>query len=342
MNIYDVSRQAGVSIATVSRVLNGNTKVREATREKVLKVMEEMGYTPNAFARGLGLDTMQTVGILCADSSDPYLASAIYYLEQELRNYDYDVLLCCTGYEWENKKQYMELLLSKRVDAVILVGSNFVEQTKEMNRYIVEAASKVPVVILNGYLEAENVYCALCDDTDALYRVAKTYLMAGKREMLFLCRSLSYSGIQKRNGFIKAYEEMGIKCRKNQVIVHDGTIDEVRDILIARAKQGIREEVILTVDDELAIGAIKYAKCLGIGIPEDLEVIGYNNSKLGLCCEPELTSVDNKLEYSCMNVVNVLMKVLDHCKVPARTMISADIVIRNSTSIKFQNFQEGF
>ena len=99
MNIYDVSRQAGVSIATVSRVLNGNAKVSEATRQKVLKVMEEMGYTPNVFARGLGLNTMQTVGIMCADSSDSYLATAIYYLEQELRNYDYDVLLCCTGYE---------------------------------------------------------------------------------------------------------------------------------------------------------------------------------------------------------------------------------------------------
>lgn len=342
MNIYDVSKQAGVSIATVSRVLNGNAKVSDATREKVLKVMEEMGYTPNAFARGLGLNTMQTVGIMCADSSDSYLASAIYYLEQELRNYDYDVILCCTGYEWENRKKYMELLLSKRVDAVILAGSNFVEGTREKNQYIAEAAAKIPVVILNGYLEADNVYCALCDDTDALYRVTKTYLKAGKRDMLFLCRSLSYSGIKKRSGFIKAFEEMGLKCRKNQIIVQDGTIDEIRDMLIDRAKQGIREEVILTVDDELAIGALKYARALGIRIPEDLEVVGYNNSKLGLCCEPELTSVDNKLEYSCMNVVNVLMKVLEHCKVPARTMISADLAVRGTTSVNFENFLGGF
>lgn len=335
MNIYDVSKQAGVSIATVSRVLNGNAKVSEATRQKVLKVMEEMGYTPNVFARGLGLNTMQTVGIMCADSSDSYLATAIYYLEQELRNYDYDVLLCCTGYEWENRKKYMELLLSKRVDAVILAGSNFVEQTREKNRYIAEAAEKIPVVVLNGYLEADNVYCALCDDADALYRVTKTYLNAGKRDILFLGRSLSYSGVRKRSGFLQAYEEMGLKCRKNQIIIQDGTIDEIRDLLIGRAKQGIREEVIVTADDELAIGAVKYAKSLGIQIPGDLEVVGYNNSKLGLCCEPELTSVDNKLEYSCMNVVNVLMKVFHHGRVPARTMISADLAVRGTTSINF-------
>ena len=131
------------------------------------------------------------------------------------------------------------------------------------------------------------------------------------------------------------FRSMGLKCRKNQIIIQDGTIDEIRDLLIGRAKQGIREEVIVTADDELAIGAVKYAKSLGIQIPGDLEVVGYNNSKLGLCCEPELTSVDNKLEYSCMNVVNVLMKVFHHGRVPARTMISADLAVRGTTSINF-------
>ena len=97
MNIYDVSEHAGVSIATVSRVLNGNPNVSEKTREKVLKVMDELGYTPNVFARGLGLNTMKTIGIMCSDSSDPYLAGAIYYLERGLRAHGYDAILCCTG-----------------------------------------------------------------------------------------------------------------------------------------------------------------------------------------------------------------------------------------------------
>ena len=78
MTIYDISEKAGVSIATVSRVLNGSSNVSEKTRKKVLEVMEEYDYTPNAFARGLGLNTMNTIGILCADSSDLYLAKAVY------------------------------------------------------------------------------------------------------------------------------------------------------------------------------------------------------------------------------------------------------------------------
>lgn len=85
MTIYDVSEKAGVSIATVSRVLNGSNNVSEQTRQKVLAVIEACGYTPNAFARGLGLNSMNTIGILCADSSDLYLANAIYHIEQELR-----------------------------------------------------------------------------------------------------------------------------------------------------------------------------------------------------------------------------------------------------------------
>ena len=76
MNIYDVSKQAGVSIATVSRVINGNPNVSDRTRKKVLAVMEELGYTPNVFARGLGLNTMKTIGIMCSDASDLYLANA--------------------------------------------------------------------------------------------------------------------------------------------------------------------------------------------------------------------------------------------------------------------------
>ena len=81
MNIYDVSKKANVSIATVSRVLNGNPNVSDKTRAKVLAVMEQLGYTPNVFARGLGLNTMRAIGIMCSVSSDLYLANAIYYLE---------------------------------------------------------------------------------------------------------------------------------------------------------------------------------------------------------------------------------------------------------------------
>ena len=183
MNIYDVSKKAGVSIATVSRVINGNNNVSEKTKQKVLTVMKEIGYTPNVFARGLGLNTMKTIGIMCTDSSDVYLANAVYYLERELRSNGYDAILCCTGNELSTKKDYLELLLSKRVDAVILVGSKFLETRAADNKYIIEAAEKLPIMLVNGYLDAPNIYGTLCDDENADIRkyCKETYEKYGVR-----------------------------------------------------------------------------------------------------------------------------------------------------------------
>ena len=145
MTIYDISEKAGVSIATVSRVLNGSSSVSEKTRRKVLDIIEQCGYTPNAFARGLGLNTMKTIGILCADSSDIHLAKAVYHIERMLRAHGYDSLLCCTGYGLEEKASSVNLLITKKVDAIIVVGSNFIYEKEAENRYIADAAAQVPV-----------------------------------------------------------------------------------------------------------------------------------------------------------------------------------------------------
>ena len=111
-NIYDISKLAGVSIATVSRVLNDKSKVSENTRKKVIDAMKKLDYTPNAFARGLGLNTMKTVGIMCADISDPFFANAVYYLENDLRKNGYESILCCTGFDLKDRKSCLQILLS--------------------------------------------------------------------------------------------------------------------------------------------------------------------------------------------------------------------------------------
>ena len=121
MNIYDIANRANVSIATVSRVINDSPKVSEKTRKKVHDIMEELGYTPNVFARGLGLNTMKTIGILCSDPSDLYVARALSYFEKMLRENGYDSLLCCSGYDTKNLKKYINILISKSVDAVIMI-----------------------------------------------------------------------------------------------------------------------------------------------------------------------------------------------------------------------------
>lgn len=333
MNIYDISKKAGVSIATVSRVINGNSNVSEKTKEKVLRVIEDCGYTPNAFARGLGLNSMKTVGIMCADSSDPFLASAIYYIERDLRSHGYDALLCCTGYEVDVREKYLELLLSKRTDAIILVGSNFVEASKEKNKYIIDASKRVPIAIVNGALDGNNIYSTLCDDYNGIYDAVNSLKKSGCSKILYLYNSKSYSGIKKLSGYLAAMgkDPKEPTADNDYVSFFNGNINEVKDHLTSLHNNGLDFDAIVTADDNLAIGAIKFAKACNIKVPEQLSIVGYNNSIVAECSDPELTSVENKLEAVCSNCVSTLMGVFAGQEVPLKTVFSAEIIKRETT-----------
>lgn len=331
MNIYDISRQAGVSIATVSRVLNGSDKVSPATRQKVLQVMEQNSYTPNAFARSLGLNTMRTVGILCADSSDIYLAAAIYHLEQALREHSYASMLCCTGYGLEEKQKYLQLLLSRNVDALILAGSHFIEEKQEDNAYLHEAAGRVPVFLLNGALTGSNLYSVLCDDARSSREITERILSSGSVRPIYLYRSLSYSGRRKLSGFQDACLAAGIPEPQSRAFLCPGDIQETARLLENLEKEGCLFDACLASDDELAAGAVKYALRAGRRIPEDIQITGYNNSLLSVCSTPEITTVDNRVAFLCTTAVDLLMQVLEQKSVPSCTMFSADIVERATT-----------
>jgi len=334
LNIYDVSNKAGVSIATVSRVMNGNPNVSDTTRQRVLSVMKELGYTPNIFARGLGLNTMKTIGIMCTDSSDMYLANAVYYTEHELRNHDYDSILCCTGNNLENKKKSLQLLLSKRVDALILVGSKFLEAKLKDNAYIFTAAEQVPIMLVNGYLDGKNIYCTICDDYRAVFHITDALLTSGRKKLLYLYTSNSYSGLQKRKGFLSALKEHGIYAEERTMQLCPKGIYEAKDIVAALYSQGTSFDGVITSDDYLAVGALKYALEHQIQVPDTLSIVGYNNSVLATCAEPELTSIDTKVEALCVNTVNSLMRIFEGNDVPRCTTISATIVYRKTTNLK--------
>lgn len=331
MNIYDISKQAGVSIATVSRVLNGSSKVSSATREKVLQIMEQNGYVPNAFARSLGLNTMRTIGILCADASDIYLASAIYFLERELRKNAYASMLCCTGYNLEERRQYLQLLLSRNVDALFLVGSNFIDESASKNNYLKEAAEKIPVFILNGSMAAINVYSILCDDRQSVLELTNSILLAGSTAPIYLYRSLSYSGKRKWEGFLDACKSHGMTNPKARAFSCPPTIAQASAFLQALADSGFYFDACIASDDELAVGAVKYAQAAGCQIPGSLQVTGYNASLISSCSTPEITTVDNRVEFMCVTAVSLLMQVFEKKDIPAKTMFTGNIIHRATT-----------
>lgn len=333
MTIYDISEKAGVSIATVSRVLNGSSSVSEKTRQKVLDIIEQYGYTPNAFARGLGLNTMKTIGIMCADSSDLYLAKAVYYIEQKLRANGYDSLLCCTGYELASKAASMNLLITKKVDSIILVGSNFVYEKDQDNRYIAEAAAQIPVMVLNASMDAPNVYSVMSDDYASMYEATRQMLSDGIEDILYFYNSHSYSGKKKLAGFRAAMADAHPGQEPLIEFYHDSHEDihaMVRHLKAVQDK-GIGFHGVIAADDNLALAAVKYAAEAGLRIPEDFCVIGYNNSMLAECCEPELTSIDNKLETLCQHLITTLLGILKGREMPKKTLFSGEIIRRGTT-----------
>lgn len=330
MNIYDVSKKADVSIATVSRVLNGNPNVSSKTRARVLSVMEELGYEPNVFARGLGLGTIRSVGIMCSDSSDPYLANAIYYLERELRANGYDSLLCCTGNSLETKRQYFQLLRSKKVDAIILVGSKFIEMNEEDNAYIIKASRSLPIMLVNGYLKGSNIYCTLCDDRTATAQAALSLLNSGCQDILYLYSSHSFSGLNKQKGYKDALAAHKIPIRESYIHKCEKDVLSAQKLITRLAGEGLSFDAILTSDDTLAVGAVKYAHAAGIRIPEDLSIIGYNNSNYAVCTDPELTSIDSRVEPLCISTIHTLMDVFQGNNAANKTVIAAELIRRGT------------
>ena len=333
MNIYDISKLAGVSIATVSRVLNGNEKVSEKTKKKVLDVIEQQGYTPNVFARGLGLNTMKTIGLLCTDASDIYQAKAIYYMEELLRAQGYDSILCCSGFQLQSKEKCLALLLAKKVDALILIGSGFVYEDPEKDRYICHAAEQVPVMLLNAALDVPNVYGVVSDDETSVYEATNQLINRGIKDILYFYNATSYSGKRKLAGYRRAMTEHNILDEKRIHFFGRNSEDVpgMANYLMQLRRNGLQFHGIITSNDQLALAAIKYAKKAGLSIPDDLAIIGYDNSMLACCCDPELSSIDVQMESLCQQLVANLMRALKGDSVPAITTLPGHIFYRETT-----------
>lgn len=327
MNIYDIARECGMSIATVSRVLNGSPGVSAKSREKILGAMERLGYQPNAFARGLGLGSMKMVGLLCSDVADPFYARAVSLLEAGLREDGYDLLLCCTGGELTEKKKYTELLLSKKADAIVLVGSVFAEPAD--NSHIETAARQVPVVMINGRVDAEGVYCITGDEREALSRCVRLLYGAGARRILYLYDALTDSGRRKLAGLEDGLARCGLEKREPLICRVPRDLDGARDAVERLQAQGEDFDAVLCSEDLFAVAAQKALARAGRQLP----VIGCNNSILARCATPGITSVDFLLEDMCELAVSVLRKLLEGKPAPRQITVSSRLAERESFHI---------
>mgnify|MGYP000910282520 FL=1 len=328
MNIYEVARKAGVSIATVSRVINNSTSVRPETREKVEAALKELKYRPNAIARSLVVNSTHTVGVLASDVRDSYYANAIYILEQEFRRLGYHVILCNTGGELEKRKGYMGLLLEKKVDGIVLVGSVFKEKTG--NRHILDTASVVPVVMLNSFLDGENIYSIKCDDRAATADIVKSLAERGHREIVYIYDVDSFSGLAKLEGFRLGMKTAGLVLKPHSVVKTDSGIIGGEKALERLDARKAPYTAVVTSEDILAAGALKVLARRGRHVPEDVAVFGYNDSLIARCTTPELSTVDNKVGALAKAAANILYRVLQGEAILHHHTIVPELIFRQS------------
>lgn len=321
MNIYDIAQKAKVSIATVSRVLNNSPNVREQTRERVLTVMREEGYVPNAFARGLGLNSMRMVGVMCTEISDLFFAGAVGALEKLLRENGMDTVLCCTGNDLQRKKDALAALVNRKVDAIILIGSRFREEKD--NSHICTAAESVPVLIVNGLISAPGVYCVLCDEKAAMRRTVSALYRDGCRRIHYLFDMDTYSGQEKLAGY-------RLGCRENGLQEYCSKIEKNVEAAQARVcgllTQSPAPDAIVCAEDLLAAGALNALHGAGMQMP----VVGFDNSVIASCTTPTLTSVDNLCRTMCEMAVRILLDLGSGKPAPQKTVLSAQLVQRGS------------
>jgi LacI family transcriptional regulator/LacI family asc operon transcriptional repressor len=263
---------------------------------------------------------MKIVGILCADIANLYYAKAVSLLEKNLRQYGYDSLLCCTGYEVEDKKAYLTLLTQKRVDAIILVGSAYREERD--NTHIREAAMIVPVFAVNLYLQIPNVFCVYCDEKEAMNNNVHFLAESGIRDILYLhdMKKWMWAGSQKLAGFREGLAECSIAETPDTVqVVGKSSMNDAQECIKGLLDRGVKFTGILASEDLIAIGAHKAVLARGLDIP----IIGFNNSEFVLCCHPALPSVDNMLDTICPMVVTMMRRFFEGEKPPAKVVVSA-------------------
>ena len=306
MNIYDIAELAGVSIATVSRVLNDSPNVAEKTKLRVRGIMEEQGYVPSGFSRRLGMNALKTIGLICPDAADDYMAKAVACLEGSLRSHGYDCLLYCSGYGYEDCRFAVSAMLRRQVDALVLVGSVYADDDPDSERvnYIREAAKQAPVFLINGYVRGEDVCCAVCDDYEASYSAAAEMIASGRRKILFLTDMDTVSTNLKRQGCQAALAEAGLTLCGDVNVGLSNQINQTCGHLLRMPALDV--DGIFAANDALASGALKYAKQKGLSVPGDLCIIGYNNSELSVCCDPELSTIDSREQRLCQIAVDFI------------------------------------
>lgn len=317
--IQDVAKRASVGAATVSRVLNGNGYVKEETREKVMRAIEELDYTPNEMARNLFFKRTGIVAIIIPQISHPFFAEFVDEAMLELAKYNYKVMVCNTWDESHYELQYLEMLQRSMVDGIIF-GAHSLDIREYQN-------AKRPIVALDRELGA-GIPCVSADHQEGGRLAAEVLMEAGCKKVLQFCgkKGVSTPSFQRHACFERIFQEHGLECHNFTLSRNSFSYGYFHRIVEGVFEQYPDIDGIFGTDI-IVMNAIRRAAELGIRVPEDLKAVAYDGTGVTGLMHPDLTTVVQPIGELARECVHLMME-LTQGNAITQTSIKLPVILR--------------
>lgn len=326
--IHDVANKAGVSISTVSRVVNSNRPVRPDIRERVLQAIEELGYRPNYLARGLRRRNSSVIGLIIPDNSNPFYAEVARAIEDAGFAAGYSVILCNTDLSSEMQQAYIDVLLSHRVDGVILIDLQITPPaTIEYLR-----AEKIPVILANVTIDIPTVDQVMVADQHGGYLAGHYLLRLNHRRIgcITLTQPFSYEST-RIIGFRQALADNGIELTEEVFALGNGRYDSGYQAMQELIQRRPDLTAVFVFNDLMALGAINALRAQGLRVPEDISILGYDNISYSSTFEPALTTIAQPIAAIGQECLARLLERIDHPeKQPVHVTLPVELIERAS------------
>lgn len=334
ITIVDIAREAGVSIATVSRVLTGKARVSEKKKRVIQDLIQKYDFQPNLLARGLITSATHIIGVLAADVRNPYYASLFIACEQIANDLGYNMLLCNSFSDRVKEFELLDSLDRQRVDAIILIGGavDSLETDREYAEKVRQLSERIPIVI-TGALEGAGCTQVNIDAAQAMSLVMqhiakkptfqKIAFAGGSQDVIFTAMLRSHWKRMLAEQGLCYYPEFDVT---SPYYNENGGYAAMTEIM-----QHGKPDVVIAINDFTAVGVLKAVREQGLRIPEDIALISFDNTYLATAVQPQLTSVGYNYMQFGNALVSAAVQMINGIACPAETLIEPCLIARGST-----------
>jgi len=333
ISIKEIAKLSGVSVATVSRVINNNGRFSEDTRQKVLNIIEETAYETNNVAKSLRMNKSNAIGILIPDISNSFFASVVQKLESYLFIEGYSTIICNTARSKEKELAYLKTLESRMIDGLFVVSG--VEEFENEN-----LINRIPVVCIDRKpKDNQTTVLIQSDNYTGGFIATERLIQRGCKNIALLTHRESISSFKnRRKGFSDALEKHGFDFNaKNFIEIntanYNSSTEATKDTLLEMFKNNLTYDGIFALNDKLAVGAIEAISELGLKIPKDVKVIGFDNDPISKYCYPKLTTIKQDTSelarQSCIALLNLINK--NHSIIEKHQLVPVELIVRETT-----------